>query len=129
MTIHRGDSRDGPSVTERSEEQVQQEIRETVAKNPIVVFMKGNASMPQCGFSAAVVQILNAHGHPFTSVDVLADPLVREGVKRFTRWPTIPQVFLGGEFIGGCDIVRELEARGELGPKMKQLFADTPPSR
>lgn len=87
---------------------------EETRSHKIVLYMKGNKLFPQCGFSAAALQALSAHGDVHT-VDVLADPAVRDGIKQYTSWPTIPQVFINGQFVGGCDIVRELEARGELG--------------
>lgn len=89
-------------------------IRETVSADPVVLFMKGNPAMPQCGFSAAVVQILNHYGVPFKSVDVLADPGIRDGIKQFSEWPTIPQLYMNGEFVGGCDILREMVEAGEF---------------
>jgi len=86
--------------------------RETQS-HPVVIYMKGNPLFPRCGFSAAAVQILQAYG-PVHGVDVLTEPDVREGIKEYTRWPTIPQVFIHGKFMGGSDIIRELEERGEL---------------
>jgi monothiol glutaredoxin len=91
-------------------------IDETVKGNKVVIFMKGTPSFPQCGFSAATVAVLNDLGVPFKAVNVLEDQNVREGVKRYSNWPTIPQVFVGGQFVGGCDIVREMHAAGELKP-------------
>jgi monothiol glutaredoxin len=85
-----------------------------VKQNKIVVFMKGNKLMPQCGFSNNVVQILNSLGVPFDTVDVLEDPEIRQGVKEYSNWPTIPQVYINGEFVGGSDIVIELYQNGEL---------------
>lgn len=93
---------------------VQAEIRDTVQNNRIVLFMKGTPSFPQCGFSASVVQILNELGASFVGVNVLADTEVRDGIKRYSSWPTLPQLFVGGKLIGGCDITRELHERGEL---------------
>lgn len=90
------------------------EIEREVTENPIVIYMKGTPSFPMCGFSAATIEVLNELGAPFKAIDILAEQDKREGVKAFTRWPTIPQVFIGGKFVGGCDIVRELHARGEL---------------
>ncbi len=86
---------------------------EELKTHPVVIFMKGNPLFPRCGFSAAAVQILQAHG-PVHGIDVLADPEVRDGIKEYSRWPTIPQVYIRGKFVGGSDIVRELEERGEL---------------
>ena len=93
---------------------VEDAIRKLVSENKIVIFMKGTPQMPQCGFSAATVEALKGLGQPFHAVNVLTDPGMREGVKAFTSWPTIPQVFVRGKFIGGCDIVREMSATGEL---------------
>lgn len=99
---------------------VQDAIRRTIAEHPVVLFMKGTAEMPQCGFSSMVVRILDHMGVAYRDVNVLADPDVREGVKHYANWPTIPQLYVKGEFIGGCDIVREMFQSGEL----KQLFDD-----
>jgi monothiol glutaredoxin len=90
--------------------QIEREVRE----NTVVIYMKGTPRFPMCGFSAATVEVLSDIGVPFKAVDVLAEPEKRDAVKAYTNWPTIPQVFVGGKFIGGCDIVRELHARGEL---------------
>jgi monothiol glutaredoxin len=85
-----------------------------VKENKIMVFMKGNKMMPQCGFSNQVVQILNILGVPYETVDVLADQDIRQGVKEYSNWPTIPQVYINGEFIGGSDVMTELYQKGEL---------------
>ena len=95
---------------------IKQEIEET----PVVLFMKGTPMFPQCGFSAAVVQALSNLGVKFKGIDVLTDPSLREGIKQFANWPTIPQLYVKGEFIGGCDIVREMYGTGEL----QQLFEE-----
>mgnify|MGYP001002968561 FL=1 len=89
-------------------------IRQEITDNPVVLFMKGSPMFPQCGFSAAVVQALSNLGVKFKGIDVLSDPGLREGIKEFTNWPTIPQLYVGGEFFGGCDIVREMYTSGEL---------------
>ncbi|MFO1107736.1 MAG: Grx4 family monothiol glutaredoxin [Bradyrhizobium sp.] len=89
-------------------------IKDILVSNEIVLFMKGVPASPQCGFSGAVVQILSGLGVPFTGVNVLADPEIREGIKTFSNWPTIPQLYVKGEFLGGCDIVREMFKAGEL---------------
>ncbi len=102
---------------------VQQQIAETVAKHPVLLFVKGTKQFPQCGFSAAVIDVFQRIGVPFETVNVLADAGVREGIKRFTSWPTIPQVFVAGKFIGGCDIVREMYSSGELEPLVKAAAA------
>ncbi|HYD89144.1 MAG TPA: Grx4 family monothiol glutaredoxin [Vitreimonas sp.] len=89
-------------------------IRRTVSENDVVLFMKGTADQPQCGFSNQVVRILDHMGVDYKDVNVLADEGVRQGVKDFANWPTIPQLYVKGEFIGGCDIVREMFQTGEL---------------
>ncbi len=89
-------------------------IRETIASNDVVLFMKGNRMMPQCGFSATIIKVLDHVGVPYKDVNVLEDMAVREGIKSFTNWPTIPQLYIQGEFVGGCDIVREMFQDGEL---------------
>ena len=93
---------------------VSERIRQDITDNPVVLFMKGSPVFPQCGFSAAVVQILSHLGVKFKGVDVLSDPEIREGIKEFSSWPTIPQLYVKGEFVGGCDIVREMYETGEL---------------
>jgi monothiol glutaredoxin len=93
-------------------------IKQDVTSNPVVLYMKGTPVFPQCGFSAAVVQILSELGVKFKGIDVLANPEIRQGIKEFSSWPTIPQLYVKGEFVGGCDIVREMAESGEL----KQLF-------
>ena len=94
--------------------EVAQRIEKMIADNPVLVFMKGTAQFPQCGFSGMVVQILDHVGAPFTGVNVLEDPELREGVKQFSNWPTIPQIYVKGEFLGGCDIAKEMFQSGEL---------------
>jgi monothiol glutaredoxin len=98
----------------RGNKSVADYIDEIVKGNPVVLFMKGNPQSPQCGFSAASSGILTSYGKPYATVNVLADPDVREGVKSYTSWPTIPQVFVGGEFVGGADILKQLHESGEL---------------
>ena len=100
--------------------EVTDRIQSTINSNKIVLFMKGNRSFPQCGFSAATVEIFEQLGAPFETVDVLQDMEIREGIKRYSNWPTIPQVYINGKFVGGCDIVRELYESGELEPMVKQ---------
>jgi monothiol glutaredoxin len=92
----------------------QTRIDDLVKSNKILVFMKGSKLMPMCGFSNNVVQILNSLGIPFETVDVLEDPEIRQGIKEYSNWPTIPQVYINGEFIGGSDIMIELYQKGEL---------------
>ncbi|HKA32240.1 MAG TPA: Grx4 family monothiol glutaredoxin [Candidatus Binatia bacterium] len=101
---------------------VQNKIDQKVKNNKVMLFMKGSPQAPMCGFSAHTVEILQSYGYPFETADVLADPAVREGIKRYTNWPTIPQVFIDGKFVGGCDIVHELHERGELEPMLKSAF-------
>ena len=95
-------------------------IAADIASNDVVLFMKGTPVFPQCGFSAAVVQILSELGVKFKAVDVLKDPEVRDGIKTYSNWPTIPQLYVKGEFVGGCDIIREMYENDEL----KALFAN-----
>lgn len=102
---------------------VEDRIREAITKNRILIYMKGNRSFPMCGFSAATVEVFDDLGVPYETVDVLKDPEIREGIKRFSNWPTIPQVYVAGKFIGGCDIVREMHANGELEPLLRDALA------
>jgi monothiol glutaredoxin len=90
------------------------QIKSDITSNDVVVYMKGNEKFPMCGFSGTVVQILKTLGVEFKAIDVLQDAELREGIKAFTNWPTIPQIYIKGEFIGGCDIVREMYQTGEL---------------
>ena len=99
-------------------EQIRQRIESQIKGDDVVLFMKGNRSMPQCGFSGKVVQILDSLVDDYTTVDVLADPEIRDGIKEYSEWPTIPQLYLKGEFVGGCDIITELYATGELHQKL-----------
>jgi monothiol glutaredoxin len=95
---------------------VAERIKSDIATNDVVLFMKGTPVFPQCGFSAAVVGVLTELGVPFKAVDVLKDPEIREGIKELSNWPTIPQLYVKGEFVGGSDIVREMFEQGELKP-------------
>jgi len=99
--------------------EVTDRIQSAIAQNKVMIFMKGNRSFPQCGFSATTVQIFEELGVPFATADVLSDPELRDAIKRFSNWPTIPQVYLNGKFLGGCDIVRELYENGELRQMVK----------
>ena len=90
-------------------------IESEIKSNPVMLYMKGDAMFPQCGFSARVVQILTHMGVPFATANVLEDPQLREGIKQFSQWPTVPQLYVKGEFVGGCDIVTEMFQSGELG--------------
>jgi len=96
------------------------QIRDTVAKNDVVLFMKGTKAMPQCGFSSRVAGVLNYMGIDFVDVNVLADADIRQGIKDFSDWPTIPQLYVKGEFVGGCDIVTEMTLSGELDQLLTQ---------
>lgn len=98
----------------------QDQIKKDIAENDVVLFMKGTPMAPMCGFSAAVVQVLNHLGVKYKGVNVLADDEVRQGIKDFSNWPTIPQLYVKGEFIGGCDIVREMAEAGELQTLFKE---------
>lgn len=90
------------------------QIRSDISTNDVVLYMKGTSVFPQCGFSAVVVNVLNTLGVPFKGVNILEDDALRQAIKEFTNWPTIPQLYVKGEFIGGCDIVKEMYASGEL---------------
>lgn len=103
-----------------TEATVTDRIKQDITDNQVVLFMKGTPVFPQCGFSAAVVQILTTIGVKFKGIDVLADPEIRNGIKEFSNWPTIPQLYVKGEFVGGCDIVREMYENGELQDYLKQ---------
>jgi monothiol glutaredoxin len=99
-------------------------IQSAIANNRICIFMKGTRNFPQCGFSAATVQVFEQLGMPYGTVDVLSDPEVREQIKVYSNWPTIPQVYINGKFVGGCDIVRELYESGELQAMVKQAAGE-----
>jgi monothiol glutaredoxin len=101
-----------------SDNPVYEQIQQEIGGNDVVLFMKGTPVFPQCGFSASVVQMLNHLEVDFKGIDILADPGLRQGIKEFSNWPTIPQLYVKGEFVGGCDIVREMFSTGEL----KDLF-------
>jgi monothiol glutaredoxin len=102
-------------------DQANSTIKQAIETNPVCLFMKGTPDAPQCGFSAQVVQVLNEYGVPFHSVDVLADWDVREGIKSFSNWPTIPQLYVQGKFVGGCDITMQLYRKGELKTILEQV--------
>jgi len=97
-------------------EDIKDTIKSHIEQNKVILYMKGTKEMPQCGFSARVVQILNSHGMDYETVDVLSDPEIRQGIKDYSNWPTIPQLYVDGQFIGGCDICVEMDQSGELGP-------------
>ena len=102
------------------EDAITKRIRQDITENDVVLFMKGTPVFPQCGFSATVVQVLSHLGVKFKGVDVLQDPGLRQGIKDFSNWPTVPQLYAGGEFIGGCDIIREMFQNGELQETLKE---------
>jgi len=94
--------------------EIREQIRSTVQSDDVVLFMKGTPDFPQCGFSGRAVQVLRACGAPFASVDVLSDDEVRQGIKEYSNWPTIPQLYIKGEFVGGSDIILNMYEKGEL---------------
>lgn len=106
-------------VTDQSE--AAKVIQDHISSNAIMLYMKGNPGQPQCGFSAKVVQALQDEGSDFSSVNVLDYPAIREGVKQFSEWPTIPQLYVNGEFIGGCDIILQMHESGELKELLKEI--------
>ena len=100
---------------------IQEKIRTQVTQNPVVLYMKGSPQFPQCGFSGVAAQILKACGvNDYVAVDVLSDPEIREGIKAYANWPTIPQLYINGEFVGGADIMREMFQNGELQKLLQQ---------
>jgi monothiol glutaredoxin len=103
-----------------SENPVHADIQRKIEQNPVMLFMKGTPQFPQCGFSAAVVQILDYLGVEYGSENVLASDSMRQGIKSFSDWPTIPQLYVKGEFVGGCDIIREMFENGELKPFLEE---------
>jgi len=96
------------------EDTLQERIQGIIDSNDVVLFMKGTKHFPQCGFSATLVEVLRRSGSEFQDVNVLEDPAIRQGIKEFANWPTIPQLYVRGKFVGGCDIVREMYEKGEL---------------
>jgi monothiol glutaredoxin len=115
-------------MTDPTSDPVLARIDAIVKENPVVLFMKGTPSFPMCGFSARVAQVLGAVGVPYQAVNVLADPEIREGVKAYGEWPTIPQLYVGGELLGGCDITVELYESGELATLLERAAAAEPAS-
>ena len=101
---------------------VEDRIKETVTNNRVVLFMKGTPQFPQCGFSSRAIQILEACGTEYETVNVLSDMDVREGIKRYSNWPTIPQVYINGEFVGGSDILLSMYQNGELQSKLNPVI-------
>jgi monothiol glutaredoxin len=98
---------------------LQTKIESQIKSNKIMLYIKGTPQQPQCGFSAAVVQVFNSLGQPYESVNILEDQELRQGMKEYSSWPTFPQIYIDGEFVGGCDIVMELNNRGELAPMVQ----------
>ncbi len=103
-----------------SDQPVFDRIKSEITENPVMLYMKGSAMFPQCGFSARVVQILSHLNVPFKTANVLEDPALREGIKQFSNWPTIPQLYVKGELVGGCDIITEMFQSGELETLLKE---------
>jgi len=103
---------------------VMAEIRDEIAANKVLIYMKGTPAFPMCGFSAATIEVLQELGYPFAHVNILEDQEKREAIKAYSHWPTIPQVYVAGKLIGGCDIVRDLHASGELQKTLEAAFAD-----
>lgn len=107
---------------------LRQRIDQEVGSNDVVLFMKGTPVFPQCGFSAVVVQVLSHLGVKFKGINVLEDPSIRDGIKEYSAWPTIPQLYVKGEFVGGCDIVREMFESGELTEMLNTQGVDARPA-
>ena len=105
--------------------EIQERIKEAVQNHQVLLFMKGTPDFPQCGFSSRTVQALQACGAEFAAVDVLADDDVRQGIKDFSQWPTVPQLYINGEFIGGCDIVMDMYENGSLKEKLQSSEPDS----
>ena len=103
-------------------------IKQDLSENDVVLYMKGTPVFPQCGFSAAVVQVLSHVGVKFQGIDVLQDPGLRQGIKEFASWPTIPQLYVKGEFVGGCDIIREMYETGELTTLLQEKGVEVQPA-
>lgn len=103
----------------QNKEEIFNKIQSYINENKVVLFMKGNAKFPQCGFSATVVNILQKYNVNFKDVNILLDNDIRQGIKEFSNWPTIPQLYIGCEFIGGCDIIEEMDNQGELASYFK----------
>ena len=99
---------------------IQESIKQQIESNPVMLYMKGTPDFPQCGFSGRVVQILREIGVKYVSVNVLEDPEIRQGIKDYSDWPTIPQLYVGGEFVGGCDIIGQMFESGELQKLLKE---------
>ena len=102
---------------------VEDEIKREITEHKILIYGKGTRQMPMCGFTMETIQFFEKHGHPFTVIDVLSQPEKRETLSRMTDWPTLPKVFIGGEFYGDTDILDEMEKKGEVGPLLAQVFS------
>ncbi|MGE0822839.1 MAG: Grx4 family monothiol glutaredoxin [Candidatus Binatia bacterium] len=100
-------------------EDILKTIDDQVKQHKIMLYMKGTPDFPMCGFSAATVQVLDSYNVSYATVNVLDDPAIRDGIKRYGNWPTIPQLYINGELVGGCDIIREMHAKGELEPLIR----------
>ncbi len=109
-----------PRPEPMSKEEAHATFEKETKDNPVFIYMKGTPRQPQCGFSAAVVSVFDGLGFPYETRNVLDDPTVRHEIKEYSDWPTIPQIYVGGEFIGGCDIVREMADKGELKPLVEE---------
>ncbi len=116
----RDEEEERQEASPRGDKPARQFVDEIVKANSVVIFMKGSPQSPQCGFSAGASGILTSYGKPYAHVNVLADPDIREGVKEYTSWPTIPQIFVGGEFVGGADILKQMHDSGELKALIEQ---------
>lgn len=99
-------------------------IKSVIENNKVAIFMKGEKDFPMCGFSNAAVNVLKSYGKPFEAVNILPDPKIRQVLSGYSGWPTIPQIFIDGKFVGGCDIVMEMHQEGELAPLIKNAFGD-----
>ncbi len=108
------------------EQEILQNVKSVIQENEIALFMKGEKDFPMCGFSSATVQVLKSYGKPFEAINVLPDPRIRQVLSEYSNWPTIPQVFIDGKFIGGCDIIVEMHEEGELGPLINAAFHTEP---
>ncbi len=103
-------------------DEILNQIKKEIESNPIVVFTKGTKEMPMCGFSARTIALFKEIGRPFKTVDILPDPRIRQTLSAYSNWPTIPQIFIAGKFVGGCDIVTEMHQKGELKPLVEAAF-------
>jgi len=114
-------------MTDELDPQLKARIESYIKDNDVMLFMKGNRHFPRCGFSATVIEVLKRLGVEFATEDILQDPSLRAGIKVFTNWPTIPQLYIAGEFVGGCDIVRDMYESGELATLVQEKLGVTPP--